>query len=335
MNKKSLRILVVAGLSAAALAACATSSMLGPRDARLSLLPPVSNPDTNPGGAAAVALGKQLFVDARLSGNGKMSCQGCHYRHLGWTDGLKLSAKADGSMNTRHTPSLYNVGYQSAWYWDGRATTLEAQVLAAWRNQLVADPAKIVETLNSVPGYASAFRSVYGGPATADNVAKALSAYLRTKNSDDSPWDRYERGERGKVSSAAVAGYQVFIGKGKCVTCHTPPYYGNSTFYNVGLEAGKATPDVGRNTVTKADADRGSFKTPSLRSVGLSKPYFHDGSAATLEDAVRYMARGGNADPNKTPLLTDTKLTDTEIRNVVAFLESLTSEEEWEAPALP
>ncbi len=127
----------------------------------------------------------------------------------------------------------------------------------------------------------------------------------------------------------------MFTGKGRCTACHTPPFYGNSTFYNVGLEAGKATPDAGRVTVTKVEADRGAFKTPSLRSVGLSAPYFHDGSAATLEAAVRYMAEGGKADPNKSPLLTPSGLSDEEIRNVVAFLQSLTSEERWEAPKLP
>jgi cytochrome c peroxidase len=317
------------------LAACAGPRMLGPADARVSLLPPVSHPESNPGTAAVIALGKQLFVDTRLSGSGRNSCQSCHYRNLGWTDGQVLSRKDDGSQNTRHTPSLYNVGYQTAWYWDGRATTIEGQVLAAWRNQLSVDPAKATAAINAVPGYAAAFQSAFGGPATPETISKALAAYLRTQVSDNSPWDRHERGERGAVSAAAIAGYEVFTGKGRCITCHTPPYYGNSTFYNVGLEAGKTNPDAGRFTVTKSESDRGAFKTPSLRSVALSAPYFHDGSVATLEAAVRYMAEGGKADPNKTPALTANGLTDAEIRNIVAFLQSLTSEERWEAPQLP
>jgi cytochrome c peroxidase len=322
-------------LAAALLAACAGQRLLDPTAERVSLLPPVVHPDSNPGTAAAVALGKQLFVDTRLSGSGKNACQSCHYRHLGWTDGLPLSRKDDGSMNTRHTPSLYNVGYQTAWYWDGRATTLEAQVLAAWRNQLSADPAKATALINGVPAYAAAFQNTYGGPATPETISKALAAYLRGKVSDNSPWDRYERGERSAVSAAAIAGYALFTGKGRCTACHTPPHYGNSTFYNVGLEAGKATPDAGRVTVSKDEADRGAFKTPSLRSVALSAPYFHDGSVATLEAAVRYMAEGGKPDPNKSVLLTPTGLTDAEIGDVVAFLQSLTSDERWEAPALP
>lgn len=303
--------------------------------ARVSALPPVTHPADNPASPAKTALGKQLFVDKRLSGSGQMACQGCHYRHLGWTDAQVLSKRDDGKMNTRHTPSLYNVGFQSAWYWDGRSATLEAQVLAAWRNQTGADPEKVAAALNAIPGYASQFNAVFGTGATPDAIVKALASYLRTKVSTDSPWDRHEAGQRGAVSKDAVEGFALFMGKGRCAACHTPPHYGNSTFHNVGLEHGKATPDIGRSNVTKKPEDTSAFKTPSLRSVALSAPYFHDGSAATLEEAVRYMAGGGKADPNKSPLLTPTGLTDAEIGKVVAFLRSLTSEEKWEAPALP
>lgn len=298
-------------------------------------LPPIMAPADNPGTPAKVALGAQLFVDTRLSGSGTMSCQSCHYRHLGWTDGQVLSRRDDGTMNTRHTPSLYNVGHQTLWYWDGRAATLEGQILAAWRGQTGADPVKVSAALNAVPGYLSQFQAVFGGPATPEAVSKALAAYLRTKNSDNSPWDRYERGDKRAVKAEVIEGQQLFMGKGRCVACHTPPHYGNSTFYNVGLEAGKAKPDPGRFTVTKKDEDTGAFKTPSLRSVALSAPYFHDGSAATLEQAVRYMASGGGVDPNKSAVMMPTGLTDAEITKVVAFLKSLTSEEPWSPPKLP
>ncbi len=304
-------------------------------NARASQLPQVEHPADNPATPAKLALGAQLFIDARLSGSGKMACQGCHYRELGWTDAQVLSRKDNGDLNTRHTPSLYNVGNQSAWYWDGRAATLEAQVLAAWRNQTGADPAKVAALLNGVAGYRSQFNAVFGGDATPEMIVKALAAYLRVKVSDDSPWDRHERGQRNAVSREAIAGQELFMGKARCVTCHAPPFYGNSTFYNIGLEAGKAKPDPGRFNVSKDEADRGAFKTPSLRSVALGAPYFHDGSAATLEAAVRYMADGGNADPNKSPLLTPTDLSPAELAQLAAFLKSLTSTERWTAPALP
>lgn len=327
-----------AGAFAAAAVAVAGCTAVGEQPAAtppLSALPPVVHPDDNPATPAKLALGAQLFLDKRLSGSGGTSCQSCHYRHLGWTDGNALSRRDNGDMNARHTPSLYNVGLQTAWYWDGRATTLEAQVVAAWRNQMSVDPAVAVARLNAVPGYASQFQAVFGGPATPANVSQALAAYLRTKRSDNAPWDRHERGDRQAVSADAVAGFALFNGKGNCSACHTPPFYGNSSFFNIGLEAGKARPDPGRFTVTKNEADRGAFKTPSLRSVELGAPYFHDGSVATLTEAVRYMAGGGGNDPAKSPLLRPTGLTDTEIAQVVAFLKALTSTEPWAPVALP
>jgi cytochrome c peroxidase len=280
-------------------------------------------------------LGKQLFVDTRLSGSGQMACQSCHYHHLGWTDAKALSVRDDGKTNTRHTPTLYNVGHQSVWYWDGRAATLEGQVMAAWRAQTGADPAKVAALLNGVEGYRSQFRQVFGSDATPETIAKALAAFLRTLNSDGSPWDRHAAGDTQAVSSAAVEGQALFAGKGGCIACHAPPFYGNSSFFNIGLEHGKDKPDAGRQVVTKNEADRGAFKTASLRSAAKSGPYFHDGSAATLKEAVRYMASGGKPDPNKSPALRATGLSEAEIDKIVAFIESLSSTETWVAPTLP
>lgn len=324
----ALSLSAVMGL-AALVVACATP---GPAP---SALPPMQYPADNPQTPAKAALGKQLFVDARLSGSGKMACQSCHYRNLGWTDAQPLSRRDDGQVNTRHTPTLYNVGHQSIWYWDGRAATLEGQITAAWRGQTGADPAKVAALLNGVPDYRSQFQAVFGSEATPDTIVKALASFMRTLNSDDAPWDRYERGDKQAVTPAAVAGQALFMGKGGCVACHTPPLYGNSTFFNIGLEHGKDKPDPGRFNVTKNEADRGAFKTPTLRSIELSGPYFHDGSAATLREAVAYMAGSGKPDPNKSPLLTDKRLSAAEIDQIVAFLKTLTSTETWEQPTVP
>lgn len=317
------------------LAACTTTGSGPSAAARTSKLPPVEHPADNPVTPAKVALGKQLFVDTRLSGSGRTACQSCHYRHLGWTDGLALSRRDDGQVNTRHTPAIYNVGYQTVWYWDGRAPTLDAQILAAWRGQTGADPAKVAALLNTIPGYRSQFQAVWGGEATPENIVKTLATFFRTLVSDNSPWDRYEAGDTKAVPPAAVEGFALFTGKGRCSTCHVPPYYGNSLFFNIGLEHGKDKPDPGRFNVTKNEADRGSFKVPTLRSVELGAPYFHDGSVATLREAVRYMAGGGKPDPNLTPLLQPTGLGDAEIDKIVAFLQALTSTERWEPPTLP
>ena len=331
------RFLTLSFLGAALvlLLSCATPEAEKPVVGRISELPPIVHPADNLSNPAKVALGAQLFVDKRLSGNNSMSCQGCHYRELGWTHGIAFSQRVDGQTNTRRSPPLYNVGHQTIWYWDGRSATMEAQTMAAWRNQMSADPAKVAQVLNAIPAYKAQFNQVYGADASGENIVKSLTAYLRTKNSDNSPWDQYEKGNVRAVSKDAIEGFTLFMGKGRCAVCHTPPHYGNSTFYNIGLEAGKAKPDVGRFNVTKDVADTSAFKTPSLRSVALKAPFFHDGSAPTLEAAVRYMAGGGGADPNKSPIMTPTGMNDDEIKKVVKYLESLTSTETWTAPTLP
>jgi cytochrome c peroxidase len=328
------RFLVWAAPSLAALASLLVACSTTPK-APLSAMPPQQIPADNLSTPQKVALGAQLFVDTRLSGSGKMACQSCHYRHLGWTDAQALSRRDDGVINTRHTPTLYNVGHQTIWYWDGRAATLEAQIMAAWRGQTGADPAKVAALLNTVPGYQRQFQSVFGDEAKPDTIVKALAAFMRSLNSDNSAWDRHERGEKGVVSAAAIEGHALFTGKARCSLCHSAPYYGNSTFFNIGLEHGKQKPDPGRFNVTKNEADRGAFKTPTLRSVELSGPYFHDGSVASLREAVRYMASGGKPDPNKSPLMQNAELSETEIDKIVAFLNSLTSTEPWQQPKLP
>ena len=323
-----------------AITACATREQSSataskPAEPRLSQLPAVVSPEANPTTPDKVALGAKLWIDKRLSGTGNMACTTCHVRPKGWTDGETLSRKDNGDLNTRHSPTMYNVGYSPNFYWDGRAATLEGQVLAAWRLQIYGDPAKVAANLSAVPGYAAEFQKVFGAPPSQDTIVKALAAYLRAKVSGDSPWDRHERGQKGAVSADAEAGFLLFMGKGRCAICHTPPVYTTFDFYNIGLEAGKAKPDIGRNNVTKKPEDMSAFKTPTLRSVAISGPYFHDGSRKTLEEAVRYMASGGGNDPNKTAQLIDTKLTDQEIKQIVAFLTSLTSDEPYTAPILP
>ena len=148
---------------------------------RLSQLLPVPSPAANPTTPDKVALGAKLWIDPRLSGTGKMACTTCHVREKGWTDGLALSRRDNGAMNTRHSPTMYNVGYLDTFYWDGRAPTLEAQVLAAWRVQIGADPAKATAAIAAVPAYVGEFQRVFGAPPSQESIVNALAAYLRAK----------------------------------------------------------------------------------------------------------------------------------------------------------
>lgn len=285
-----------------------------------------------------VALGKQLFFDKRLSPDGSANCETCHQHDKGWTDGLALSPKVNGQLNTRHTPTLYNTAYHPLFYWDGRAPTLEAQILAAWKGQMSGEPEKVATMLTDIPVYNAQFEKAFGTAPTADTIVAALAAYIRTVLSGNSAWDRHEKGENGAVSDDAVAGWKVFRDKARCTLCHVPPFFSDMLFHNVGIGTLAKEPDPGRFAVTKDAKDMSAFKTPTLRSVTKSGPYFHDGSVATLEEAVKLMLAGGLKNKNNKNLdarLKPVKLSDKEFKQLMAFITALESSEELQKPTLP
>jgi len=286
-----------------------------------------------------VELGKQLFFDSRLSGSGTMACASCHLPELAFTDGKALSTKDDGSVNTRHAPTMYGVGYLDRLYWDGRAKTLEANVLAAWKAQMAAKPAEAAAKLAAVPEYAAAFAAAMGAPPSEGTIVNALASFLRTLRSGDSAFDRWDggKGDANALSPAAKAGYELFTGKGGCFVCHTPPLFTDRLFHNVGIGMKAATPDIGAAAKVAFDdpAKTGAFKTPTLRDVAKTAPYFHDGSVATLREAVVLMANGGIDNKHRDPLMMDRGLSAEEIDQLVAFLQTLTGNVPWTPPAVP
>jgi cytochrome c peroxidase len=303
-------------------------------------------PPSNPLTVGKIGLGKQLFFDKRLSRNDDMSCETCHLPEMGWTDGKALSTRFNGVVNTRHTPTLYNVGYYREWYWDGRAPTLEAQILAAWESQMGGVPDEVAAKLNAIPAYRLQFEQHLGGPATAEKIPQALAAFVRTLISDDAPWDRYEKGiDRGAVTADAIAGFEVFSRKANCTLCHLPPIYSDALYHNVGIGFDRPNPDQGRGaflqrSVPELEAEArllsGAFKTPTLRSVTETAPYFHDGRTATLEEAVDLMIAGGIPNPQLDQKLKPVQLTAEERRQLIAFLQSLTPQPQpFVRPQLP
>ncbi|MFZ5444816.1 MAG: cytochrome-c peroxidase [Myxococcota bacterium] len=275
-------------------------------------------------------LGWKLFYDKRLSKDGSMACAACHHLDKAWTSGAAVDAKVGGAMNKRNAPTMLNLGYHTSWYWDGRMATLEAVSNAAWKGQLGADPETSAKALNEVPVYKAMFERAFGEPASALNVPKALAAYFRTLNSANSPWDRAQAGDKTALTAEQHEGFKVFNAKG-CATCHVPPLFTTFEFENVGLGD-----DPGRKDATKADADAGKFKIPSLRNVALTAPYFHDGSAKTLDEAIAFMAKGGNKNPNLSAKLKPQKLSAKETKALKAFLESLTGTATYTTePTLP
>jgi cytochrome c peroxidase len=295
-------------------------------------------PADNPMTAEKVALGRQLYYDQRLSGDGQRSCYGCHVCEHGLTDGRPTALGAFDKPLTRSSPTMWNIGFHWAYYWDGRAASLEAQAAAAWKggNMGAKDrlPA-ILAGLNRIPGYRQQFDDVFGSLATEDNVPQALAAYMRTIISDDTPWDRWQAGDESAVSESAKRGWAVFQEKG-CTECHAGVLFTDQQFHNVGIGMDAEEPDLGRYQVTQEEKDKGAFKTPTLRDISQSAPYFHDGSVATLEEAVDLMLGGGLPNPwIDSQKLKKAEATAEERADLIEFLESLDQPCDPTPPPLP
>lgn len=302
-------------------------------------LPEQKVPADNPLTAEKVALGKQLFFDKRLSKDGSASCETCHVPEKGWADGEKLSKKVGGGMNTRHSPTLWNVGHNTLFYWDGRAETLEKQIEAAWKGQMGADPAAIAAAVAKIPGYLVQFKTIYNADPTGDTIVKSLAAFVRTIQSGGSAWDKFEAGDKAAVDEKAKKGFEIFRNKAGCAACHAPPLYMDNGFHNTGIGFDKDVkePDLGRGKISKDKKDDGAFKTPTMRSVTTHPPYFHDGRAATIEEAVDIMLAGGIKNDNLDERLKKpVKLSKDEREQLLAFIQALEVKADgYERPKLP
>lgn len=293
-------------------------------------------PADNPMTAEKVALGRQLYYDHRLSGDGSRSCYSCHVCESGLTDGLPTAIGAYGQKLSRSSPTLWNIGYHQTFYWDGRAPSLEVQALKAWTggNMGAKDTAPVLAAVNGEPGYAAQFADVFGAPADETNVPQALAAYMRTIISDDTAFDRFQKGDATAIDDQAKRGWETFQSWG-CIDCHTGVLLTDLQFHNVGIGLDGDVPDVGRLKVTALPQDMGAFKTPTLRDITRSGPYFHNGSVASLEKVVRQMAAGGLANPNLSPKLKKNEISDAQVADVMAYLKSLEQPCDLTAPELP
>ncbi len=301
-----------------------------PLPAALAGMAAPAAPDDNPVTAEKAELGWFLFFEPRLSKDGSMACAQCHHTDKAYSSGNALDAKVGGAMNKRNSPTMVGLGFHTTWYWDGRMATLEAVSNAAWKGQLGADPAMVAKTLNEVPVYKAMFVRAFNEPATADNVPKALATFFRTLNTGNSAFDKDAAGDKAALSKDAKAGKELFL-KGGCAGCHAPPLFSDFAFHGLGIGD-----DAGRMDATKDEKDKGKFKTPSLRNVALTAPYFHDGHAKTLEEAIALMAAGGNKVAAPDPALKPVKWNAKQLGQVKAFLESLSGELTYpEAPKLP
>jgi cytochrome c peroxidase len=307
-----------------------------PLPVQLSTYEAMVIPADNPMTPEKVALGRQLFFDERLSGDGSRSCYSCHVCEKGLTDGLPKAIGAFNKQLPRSSPTLWNIGYHKEFYWDGRSPSLEKQATAAWTGaNMGAKADEIVAKLNALQGYRGQFQKVFGSDATPDNVMKAIAAYERTIISGDTAWDRYQAGDKSALSESAVRGWNVFQAI-KCNNCHDGVLLTDQQYHNVGIGMDQKEPDVGRFKVTNKPEDTGAFMTPTLRDIAKSAPYFHDGSAATLEDAVDTMLKGGipNEHLDRKNLQAHNVLPD-QRQALLDFLRSLSVDCKLKKPELP
>ena len=304
-----------------------------PVPAPMAPLAAITSPADSPFTAETVDLGHRLFFDKGMSKDGSMSCASCHLPEKGWVTANGVDAKVGGTANKRNTPTVVNLAYHANYYWDGRMPTLEAVSNAAWKGQLGADPAAVATSLNTIPEQKARFKRAYGENATADNIPKALASFLRALTSGSSAFDKFQAGDKTAISAEAQKGFEVFK-KAGCINCHVQPLFTDFDFHNAGIGSDKpeAERDHGRKDATKEDRDEGKFKTPSLRNVALTGPYFHDGSAKTLDDAIDIMASGGVKNPLLDGNLKRVMLPAKEKAQLKAFLESLSGTSSFAGP---
>ena len=291
-------------------------------------------PDDNPLTPAKVALGRMLFFDSLLSEDQSLACATCHDPGRAFTDGRPVSVGVFGRRGTRNVPTLVNRTYGASFFWDGRITTLEEQVL-----QPIQDPKEMDITVGEVVVrlehdrvYSDLFQTAFGREVNDGDLAKALASFVRTILSGDGPIDRHLNGDRDALTERQLQGLRLFRGKGNCTACHLGPTFSDEQFHNTGVAWSDGEwLDDGRFGVTGEETDRGRFKTPTLREIARTAPYMHDGSITTLEDVVEFYDRGGSSNPYLDPAIRPLRirplrLTADEKRALLAFLSSLSGE---------
>jgi cytochrome c peroxidase len=296
-------------------------------------------PADNPLTAAKVTLGKMLYYDPRLSADGNVSCATCHNPNFGFSNGVPLSAGFKGQLGGRNSPTCLNRLYSTVQFWDGRAKSLEEQALGPVQNpvEMANSLPAMVSSLQRIESYKPLFSEAFGtDEITAERVAKAIASFERTLLSGNSAFDRFQAGDDKAISDSAKRGFAVFMSKGNCSQCHTLPNFTDEQFHNVGVGMNKPNPDLGRYKVTENEADKGAFRTPTLREIAQTAPYFHDGSATTLAEVVEVYDRGGTRNPHLDAKVKPLRLSRQEKMNLVAFMQTLTGEQlNVEAPPLP
>jgi len=331
------------------------------RPSELAPLGPPAVPADNPMSQAKIELGRQLFFDPILSGNYGMPCSACHLPEAGWSVQAPVSIGYPGTIHWRNSQTIVNSAYYRKLFWAGASGSLEHQARSAARGGVAGngEDDMMEARLAFVPRYRRAFREVFGDDwPSVRHAYMALAAFQRSVVQTDTPFDRYMRGDDGALTESQKRGLDLFVGKANCVTCHSGPLLSNEAYYNTGVPAyagweedpvaqitfrfelyakgvteeryRNLKDDPGLYFRTKQEADLGKFRVPSLRYAKYTYPYMHNGMIETLRDVVLFYNQGGGENEfsaTKSPLVKPLGLSDAEIDDVVAFLESLSGDE--------
>ncbi|GAQ95019.1 cytochrome c peroxidase [Thermodesulfovibrio aggregans] len=314
-------------------------------------LPPI--PKNNPMTPEKIELGKKLFFDRRLSGDGTTSCASCHDPEKAFTDASEISLSYPTTRNFRNAPTLINVAYAKYLFWDGRAKSLEEQaefpIMSPFEMNQNLD--FVEEEIRVVPEYRESFKKIFGKDVNIKLIAQAIAAFERTLISKNAPIDRYLRGDKNALSDEAKKGLEVFTGKGKCIECHYGAYLSDNKFHALHVPENpkyanetkfivtrryvakinkypdyvNVREDLGRYFKTREKRDYKAFKTPTLREVAKTAPYMHNGIFKSLDEVIDFFNKGGG-EGNKA--LKPLNLTDYEKKALKTFLiEALSGEE--------
>lgn len=283
-----------------------------------------------PKNTAKVELGKKLFFDPRLSKSGFISCNSCHNLSMGGSDNLKTSIGHNWTEGPINSPTVLNSSMNIAQFWDGRAKDLKEQAAGPIANpgEMASTHILAVDVLKSIPGYVEEFKKVFGNSEiNIDKVTDAIAAFEETLVTPNSKFDKWLMGQKNILNKDEIAGYKLFKESG-CIGCHNGAALGGNSFQKMGVFEPYKTTNLaeGRSAVTKDEADRMNFKVPTLRNVELTYPYFHDGAAKTLKEAVNIMGK----------IQLGKEFTEKESAQIVAFLKTLTGDQpNFKLPLLP
>ncbi len=308
----------------------------------ITVLDSVAYPSNNPYSAAKEQLGKILFFDPRLSASNQIACASCHDPQLGWGDGKRVAFGHNRQTGNRNAMTLFNTALYRSWFWDGRSFSLEHQAMFPTMDAVeMSQPlATLPKKLNKIKGYKKLFKEAFNQDnITTDLIFKAIATFERSITSKPTRFDAFIKGKADALTDDEVMGLHLFRTKARCINCHNGGLFSDNEFHNDGQTLfGSDNEDLGLYNRTKKIEDVGKFKTPSLREVANTGPWMHHGNFPTLKDVVQFYNLGNPAPiskknklqrdsllPKTSPILQKLYLTDVEINQLIAFLQSITN----------